>query len=45
MICQACRVMRKELKGHIFHKKRKCPQCQKIKMQKPKSTGEAHGDH
>jgi hypothetical protein len=27
------------LKGHIYHGKRKwrCPQCQKIKMQKPKS--------
>jgi hypothetical protein len=36
----------KELKGHIFHKKRKwrCPQCQKIKMQKPKSNGEARGE-
>jgi len=33
----------KEVKGHIFHGKRKwrCPQCQKIKMQKPKSKNEA----
>jgi hypothetical protein len=32
----------KELKGHIFHKKRKWryPQCQKIKMQKPKPHGD-----
>jgi|GEM_PF-6197276 len=27
----------KELKGHIYHKQRKwqCPQCSKIRMQKP----------
>lgn len=27
----------KELKGHIYHKKRKwkCPQCKRVKMQKP----------
>lgn len=26
----------KELKGHVFHKKRKwrCPKCEKVKMQK-----------
>jgi hypothetical protein len=39
MTCKRCKVTMKELKGHIFHKKRKwqCPQCQKIKMQKAKS--------
>jgi hypothetical protein len=28
----------KELKGHIYHKKRKwkCPKCEKVRMQKPK---------
>ena len=28
-----------ELKGHIYHKKRKwrCPQCNRVKMQEPKS--------
>lgn len=28
-----------ELKGHIYHKKRKwmCPKCNRIKMQDPKS--------
>ena len=37
----------KELKGHIFHKKRKwqCPQCRKIKMQKPKSKRVTDGEH
>jgi hypothetical protein len=47
MTCKKCKVTMKELKGHIFHKKRKwqCPQCRKIKMQKPKSKGEAHDDH
>jgi hypothetical protein len=34
-----------ELKGHIFHKKRKwqCPQCKKIGMQKPKSKNQGNG--
>ena len=47
MTCKKCKVTMKELKGHIFHGKRKwrCPLCQKIKIQKPKSKGEAHGDH
>ncbi len=42
MTCKRCKVTMTELKGHIFHKKRKwrCPQCQKIKMQKPKSKGD-----
>jgi hypothetical protein len=46
MTCKKCKVAMKELKGHIFHGNRKwrCPQCQKIKMQKPKSKSEAHGD-
>jgi len=28
----------KELKGHIYHKKRKwrCPKCERVKMQTPK---------
>ena len=46
MTCKKCKFTMKELKGHIFHGKRKwrCPQCQKVKMQKPKSKGEAHGN-
>ena len=30
----------KELKGHIFHKKRKwkCPTCGRVRMQEPKKT-------
>ena len=36
--CQRCKVPMKELKGHIYHKKRKwkCPQCNRIRMQEPK---------
>ena len=43
MTCKKCGVAMKEVKGHIFHGQRKweCPQCRKIKMQKPKSKGEA----
>jgi len=46
MTCKKCKVTMKELKGHIFHKKRKwrCPRCQKIKMQKSKSKSEEHRD-
>lgn len=46
MTCKKCKVTMKELKGHIFHGKRKwrCPQCGKIKMQKPKSKNDALGD-
>jgi hypothetical protein len=46
MTCKRCKVTMKELKGHIFHKKRKwrCPQCQKIKMQKPKSKAQTNGE-
>ena len=37
MTCKKCRVQMKELKGHIFHKKRKwkCPKCNRLKMQEP----------
>jgi len=37
--CRKCRVPMKEVKGHIFHKKRKwkCPQCGVVRMQKPKA--------
>jgi len=33
--CKACRIQMKELKGHIYHKKRKwkCPKCNRVKMQ------------
>ena len=46
MTCKKCKVTMKELKGHLFHKQRKwqCPQCSKVKMQKPKSEKETHGD-
>jgi hypothetical protein len=35
MTCKACRVQMKELKGHIYHKKRKwrCPKCNRVRMQ------------
>ena len=38
MTCKKCKVAMKERKGHLFHKQRKwvCPQCRKVKMQKPK---------
>jgi hypothetical protein len=38
MTCKTCKVRMKELKGHIYHKKRKwrCPTCDKVRMQKPK---------
>jgi hypothetical protein len=34
--CKTCKVPMKELKGHIYHKKRKwkCPKCARVKMQK-----------
>jgi hypothetical protein len=33
--CQTCKVAMKELKGHIYHKKRKwrCPKCKRVRMQ------------
>ncbi len=36
--CTKCRIPMTELKGHVYHKQRKwrCPQCGKVKMQKPK---------
>jgi transposase-like protein len=36
--CQRCKVPMKEVKGHIYHKKRKwkCPQCKRVRMQQPK---------
>lgn len=36
--CKKCRVQMKELKGHIYHKKRKwkCPKCNRVRMQEPK---------
>jgi transposase-like protein len=35
MTCKKCRVQMKELKGHIYHKKRKwrCPKCNRVRMQ------------
>jgi hypothetical protein len=35
MTCKKCRVQMKELKGHIYHKKRKwkCPRCNRVRMQ------------
>jgi len=37
MTCKMCRVQMKELKGHIYHKKRKwkCPKCGRVRMQSP----------
>jgi hypothetical protein len=39
MTCKTCRIPMKELKGHIYHKKRKwkCPKCRRVRMQEPKS--------
>ena len=36
--CKKCRVRMKELKGHIYHKKRKwkCPRCNRVRMQEQK---------
>jgi hypothetical protein len=33
--CKSCKVAMKELKGHIYHKKRKwrCPKCKRVRMQ------------
>jgi len=38
--CKHCAVPMKELKGHIYHKKRKwrCPKCNRIKMQAQKPS-------
>ena len=37
--CKKCRAPMKELKGHIYHKKRKwkCPNCNRVRMQQPVS--------
>ena len=33
--CKKCRILMKELRGHIYHKKRKwrCPRCSRVRMQ------------
>jgi len=38
MTCKTCRIPMKELKGHIYHKKRKwkCPKCGRVRMQELK---------
>jgi hypothetical protein len=35
MTCKHCRVAMTELKGHVYHKKRKwkCPKCNRVRMQ------------
>jgi len=40
MTCKACKIPMKELKGHIYHKKRKwkCRKCGRVKMQGQKSA-------
>ena len=37
MTCKVCKIAMTELKGHIYHKRRKwrCPKCNRVKMQKP----------
>ncbi len=37
MTCKYCRITMEELKGHIYHKKRKwkCPKCNRVRMQEP----------
>jgi transposase-like protein len=39
MTCKICKTSMKELKGHIYHKKRKwkCPKCGRVRMQDQKS--------
>jgi transposase-like protein len=36
--CKICKTPMKELKGHIYHKKRKwkCPKCGRVRMQEHK---------
>jgi Zn finger protein HypA/HybF involved in hydrogenase expression len=36
--CKNCKVAMTELKGHIYHKKRKwrCPKCKRVRMQEHK---------
>jgi hypothetical protein len=38
--CPKCKVPMKEVKGHIYHRQRKwkCPNCDKVRMQKHKET-------
>jgi rubrerythrin len=38
MTCKVCRISMQEVKGHVFHKKRKwrCPRCKRVRMQKPR---------
>ena len=40
MTCKKCKTPMKELKGHLYHKKRKwkCPKCNRVKMQLHKSA-------
>jgi len=40
MTCPKCKVPMKEVKGHIYHRQRKwkCPNCNKVRMQKQKET-------
>ncbi len=42
MTCKRCRVAMVELKGHIYHGKRKfrCPLCRRVQMKKP--TNDKH---
>jgi len=38
LTCKICKTPMKELKGHIYHKKRKwkCPKCGRVRMQEQK---------
>jgi hypothetical protein len=38
--CNTCKIPMRELKGHIYHKKRKwkCRKCGRVRMQEQKST-------
>ena len=38
MTCPRCKIAMEEVRGHVFHKKRKwrCPKCGRIRMQAPK---------
>jgi hypothetical protein len=47
MTCQKCRIQMKELKGHIYHKKRKwkCTSCGRVRMQAQTLQKSVHGKH
>lgn len=45
MTCKQCRIAMVELKGHLYHGKRKfrCPSCHRVNMKKPKRLAVGKG--